>query len=143
VFEFAGRVDDQVKIRGIRVELGDIEAALLDHPSVRSAAVVCSDTPSGKRLTAYVVPRGSTPVPAPDLRAFVRDRIPPALIPNRFESIASLPLTPSGKLDRRSLPTLLADPRMRSGRQWNVPFAPTDRAHTPAPLRCFVPWIAA
>jgi amino acid adenylation domain-containing protein len=109
VFEFAGRVDDQVKIRGIRVELGDIEAALLDHPAVRSAAVVCSDTPSGKRLTAYVVPRGSTAVPAADLRAFVRDRIPPALIPNRFESIASLPLTPSGKLDRRSLPALLAE----------------------------------
>jgi amino acid adenylation domain-containing protein len=109
VFEFAGRVDDQVKIRGIRVELGDIEAALLDHPGVRSAAVVCNDTPTGKRLTAYVVPRGSNPVPAADLRAFVRDRIPPALIPNRFESIASLPLTPSGKLDRRSLPTLLAE----------------------------------
>ncbi len=104
VFEFAGRVDEQVKIRGIRVELGDIEAALLDHPGVRSAAVVCNETPSGKRLTAYVVPRGSGPVPAAELRAFVRDRIPAALVPNRFESIASLPLTPSGKLDRRSLP---------------------------------------
>src|SRR5882757_6155068 len=68
VFEFAGRVDDQVKIRGIRVELGDIEAALLDHPEVRSAAVVCNDTPSGKRLIAYVVPRGRNPVSAADLR---------------------------------------------------------------------------
>ncbi len=106
VFEFAGRIDDQVKIRGIRVELGDIEAALLDHPGVRSAAVVCSDTPSGKRLTAYVVPRGPRPVAAAELRAFVRDRIPPALIPNRFESIETLPLTPSGKLDRRSLPAV-------------------------------------
>jgi thioesterase domain-containing protein/acyl carrier protein len=109
VFEFAGRVDDQVKIRGIRVELGDIEAALLDHPGVRSAAVVCNDTPSGKRLTAYVVPRGAKAVAAADLRAFVRERIPPALIPNRFESIAALPLTPSGKLDRRSLPAVAAD----------------------------------
>jgi amino acid adenylation domain-containing protein len=106
VFEFAGRVDDQIKIRGIRVELGDIEAALLDHPEVRSAAVVASDTASGKRLTAYVVPRGQTPVPAAELRAFVRDRIPPALIPNRFESIPALPLTPSGKLDRRALPEI-------------------------------------
>ena len=109
VFEFAGRVDDQVKIRGIRVELGDIEAALLDHPGVRSAAVVCNDTPSGKRLTAYVVPRGSRSVAAAELRAFVRERIPPALIPNRFESILSIPLTPSGKLDRRSLPMVTAD----------------------------------
>ena len=106
VFEFGGRVDDQVKIRGIRVELGDIEAALLDHPGVHSAAVVCNDTPSGKRLTAYVVPRGGAPVPAAELRAFLRDRLPPALIPNRFESLDSLPLTPSGKLDRRSLPAL-------------------------------------
>jgi amino acid adenylation domain-containing protein len=109
VFEFAGRVDDQIKIRGIRVELGDIEAALLDHPGVRSAAVVCNDTPSGKRLTAYVVPRGSAPVPAAELRAFVRDRIPPALIPNRFESIAMIPLTSSGKLDRRALPALTGE----------------------------------
>jgi len=109
VFEFAGRVDDQIKIRGIRVELGDIEAALLSHPEVRSAAVVCNDTPSGKRLTAHVVPRGSDPVPAAELRAFLRDRIPPALIPNRFESIAALPLTPSGKLDRRALPALTGE----------------------------------
>src|SRR3569833_1510314 len=106
VFEFAGRIDDQIKIRGIRVELGDLEAALLDHPDERSAAVVCNDTPSGKRLTACVVPRGTNPGPATELRAFVRDRIPPALIPNRFESIAALPLTPTGKLDRRALPDL-------------------------------------
>jgi amino acid adenylation domain-containing protein len=106
MFEFAGRMDNQVKIRGVRVELGDIEAALLDYPGVRSAVVVCDETPSGTRLLAYVVPRGSEPVSTTDLRAFVRDRIPAALIPNRFESIAALPMTPSGKLDRRSLPAL-------------------------------------
>ncbi len=104
VFEFAGRMDDQVKIRGVRVELGDIEAAILDHPGVRAAAVVCDEGPSGARLIAYVVPRGSESISAAELRSFVRDRIPAALIPNRFESIASLPMTPSGKLDRRSLP---------------------------------------
>jgi amino acid adenylation domain-containing protein len=108
VFEFAGRVDDQVKVRGVRVELGDIEAAVLEHPGVRSAAVVCYETPSGTRLIAYVVPRDSGPIPTADLRAFVRDRIPAALIPNRFESIAALPMTPSGKLDRRSLPAVHA-----------------------------------
>jgi amino acid adenylation domain-containing protein len=106
VFEFAGRMDDQIKIRGIRVELGDIEAALLDHPGIASAAVVANDTPAGKRLIAYVVPRGSAPVPGAELRAFVRDRIPPALLPNRFETIAALPLTPNGKLDRRALPAI-------------------------------------
>ena len=106
-FEFAGRIDEQVKIRGVRVELGDIEAALLDHPGVRSAAVVCDETASGKRLIAYVVPR-SGPISIADLRAFVRDRLPPALVPNLFEPIAALPLTPSGKLERRSLPAVQA-----------------------------------
>jgi amino acid adenylation domain-containing protein len=107
IFEFAGRLDEQVKIRGVRVELGDIEAALLDHPGVRSAAVVCDETASGKRLIAYVVPR-SAPISIPDLRAFLRDRLPPALVPNLFEHIAALPLTPSGKLERRSLPAVQA-----------------------------------
>jgi amino acid adenylation domain-containing protein len=107
VFEFAGRIDEQVKIRGVRVELGDIEAALLDHPGVRSAAVVCDETASGKRLIAYVVPR-SAPISIADLRAFLRDRLPPALVPNLFEHIAALPLTPSGKLERRSLPAVQA-----------------------------------
>ena len=106
VFEFAGRMDDQIKIRGVRVELGEIEAAIVDHPGVRAAAVVCDERPSGARLIAYVVPRGSEPMVAAELRSFVRDRIPAGLIPNRFESIASLPMTPSGKLDRRSLPAV-------------------------------------
>ncbi|MGH8138324.1 MAG: non-ribosomal peptide synthetase [Steroidobacteraceae bacterium] len=103
VIEFAGRLDNQVKIRGVRAELGDIEAALLDHPAVHAAAVVCDETPSGTRLTAYLVPRGAATIASADLRAFVRDRVPPALVPNRFEVIAALPLTPNGKLDRRAL----------------------------------------
>jgi amino acid adenylation domain-containing protein len=107
VFEFAGRVDEQVKIRGVRVELGDIEAALLEHPGVLSAAVVCDETASGKRLIAYVVPRSGA-ISMAELRGFVRDRLPPALVPNLFEPIAELPLTPSGKLDRRSLPAVQA-----------------------------------
>jgi amino acid adenylation domain-containing protein len=106
VLEFVGRVDDQVKIRGIRVELGDIEAAVLEHPDVRAAAATCSDTPAGKRLVAYFVSTGSREVPAAELRAFVKDRLPAAWVPNRFEPIGALPLTPSGKLDRRSLPQL-------------------------------------
>jgi amino acid adenylation domain-containing protein len=114
VFEFVGRVDDQVKIRGVRVQLGEIEAAILCHPDVRSTAVVCTATTSGTRLTAYVVPRGSDPICAAQLRAFVGERIPPALIPNRFESIRALPLTSSGKLDRRSLPDVSADEQQKT-----------------------------
>jgi amino acid adenylation domain-containing protein len=106
VFEFAGRADDQIKIRGVRVELGDIEAAILEHPEVRSTAVVCEEAHSGARLIAYVVPRDSSQLSNAQLRAFVRDRVPAALVPNRFETIAELPLTPSGKLDRRALPAV-------------------------------------
>ena len=106
LFEFVGRADEQVKIRGIRVELGDIEAALQEHPNVRGAAVARGETPSGTRLTAYIVPRGSNPIPTAELRAFVGDRIPAAVIPNRFETVAALPMTPSGKLDRRALPAI-------------------------------------
>jgi len=104
VFEFCGRIDDQVKVRGVRVELGDIEAAISAHPNVRAAAVVRSETASDTLLTAYFVSRDGPTVSAAQLRSFVRDRIPPALVPNRFVAIAALPMTPSGKLDRRSLP---------------------------------------
>jgi amino acid adenylation domain-containing protein len=106
VFEFAGRVDDQIKIRGLRVELGDIEAAILEHPGVRCAAVISQEASSGTHLIAYVVPRNAGAVATADLRTFVRHRIPAAFIPNRFETIAALPFTPSGKLDRRSLPAV-------------------------------------
>ena len=68
VFEFAGRADDQVKIRGVRVELGEIEAAILDHRAVRAAAVVCDDTARGKLLRAFVVP-GDAALSLAELRA--------------------------------------------------------------------------
>ncbi len=103
VFEFVGRSDDQIKIRGIRVELGDIEAALLRHPAVMSAAVVCQDSSSGKRLSAFVTTRNGTVVPAGELRNAVAARLPAALVPNRFATLPALPLTSHGKLDRRTL----------------------------------------
>lgn len=118
VFEFCGRVDDQVKIRGVRVELGDIEAAISAHPDVRAAAVVRSETASDTRLTAYFVPREGSGVSSAQLRSFARDRIPAALVPNHFVSIAALPTTPSGKLDRRSLP---AAPKMDDSDNYVAP----------------------
>ena len=107
VLEFFSRIDDQVKVRGVRIELGDIEAALMDHPAVSAAAVVCNEGSGGsKRLIAYVVPRNANAPSSVELRNVLRDRLPSSMIPSRFESLMSLPMTPSGKLDRRALQTI-------------------------------------
>ncbi|MEU8378335.1 amino acid adenylation domain-containing protein [Streptosporangium sp. NPDC048865] len=94
--EYLGRLDTQVKIRGMRVELGEIEAALLDQPEVRAAAVVAD----GERLIGYVVTAETA-----DWRARLRATLPDHMIPSAWVTMEELPLTPNGKLDRRALPT--------------------------------------
>ncbi|HSF39927.1 MAG TPA: amino acid adenylation domain-containing protein [Thermoanaerobaculia bacterium] len=104
--EFLGRIDHQVKIRGFRVELREIEAALGEHPGVAEAVVVArEDTPGDRRLAAYVVARRPEEPPAvPELRSFLKARLPEHMVPAAFVTLESLPLTPSGKVDRRALP---------------------------------------
>ncbi|MEU4806648.1 amino acid adenylation domain-containing protein [Actinosynnema sp. NPDC023587] len=112
VLEFLGRRDEQVKIRGVRVEPGEVEAVLAGHPSVRAAAVVARRDAAGELgLVAHVVPDGSWSVAA--ARAFLRERLPEQLVPGHFAEHAALPLTTSGKVDRRALAALdppAADP---------------------------------
>ncbi|MEU5692039.1 amino acid adenylation domain-containing protein [Actinosynnema sp. NPDC020468] len=99
--EFRGRVDDQVKIRGFRVEPGEVEAVLLTHPGVERAVVVArTDGPGGAYLAAYVI---GTAAPA-DLRAHVAAVLPEHLVPAAVVPVSEIPLSPSGKLDRRALP---------------------------------------
>ncbi|SDM57636.1 non-ribosomal peptide synthetase [Allokutzneria albata] len=96
---YLGRTDDQVKIRGFRIELGEIEAALCTHPGVTTAVVVArEDTPGVKRLVAYVV--GA----ADDLREHLRRLLPEHMVPAAFVELDALPLSPSGKINRRALP---------------------------------------
>jgi len=107
VLEYIGRADAQVKLRGVRIELGDIEAALAEHPGVRAAAAACIETAEGARLIAGIVAQLSPPPPAAELREFLAARLPPSMIPNRIAAIGALPLTPSGKLDRHQLAGLV------------------------------------
>ena len=102
--QFLGRIDYQVKIRGFRIELGEIETILTAHPEVRQALVVDQeDTTGSKYLAAYVVPNQKSPT-MHDLRSFLKQKLPDYMIPVAFVFLDTLPLTPSGKVDRRNLP---------------------------------------
>src|SRR5262245_19594893 len=102
--EFLGRNDSQVKIRGYRVEVGEVEAVLLEHKGVRNAVVMALGDGSDKRLVAYLVCHGASPPSAEELRGFVKSKLPEYMRPSVFIWVEALPLTPSGKVNRRALP---------------------------------------
>ncbi|HET9620023.1 MAG TPA: amino acid adenylation domain-containing protein, partial [Kofleriaceae bacterium] len=106
VLECLGRTDFQVKVRGYRIELGEIEVALARHPAIAQATVVTrEDRPGDVRLVGYVVARGEASVPGDDaLRAHLAASLPEYMIPARFVTMTALPLTGSGKVDRKALP---------------------------------------
>ena len=108
VLHFHGRVDHQVKMRGFRIELGDIEAAADSHPAVReSVAAVRQFGDNDLRLVLYVVTDGDAAV-VRDLREHLRQRLPGYMLPQHIETLAQLPKTPNGKIDRRQLPEPVA-----------------------------------
>lgn len=103
--EFLGRFDHQVKLRGLRIELGEIESLLATHPAVSQCAVVlCEDRSRNKRLVAYYVRVDEATVGPADLTAHLCERVPGQMVPAQFVELPRLPLTSTGKVDRRALP---------------------------------------
>ena len=102
-YTYLGRADQQLKVDGFRIEPGEIELALMAHDAVKDAVVTAPDLPGiGKQLVAHIVLREGAD--ASGLRAHLRGRLPEYMVPVRFVELERLPITPSGKIDRRSLP---------------------------------------
>jgi amino acid adenylation domain-containing protein len=103
--EFLGRRDDQVKIRGFRIECGEVEQNLLQHPSIDEAVVVARENEAGdKGLVSYLV--SNEKISLPEIRKHLSLKVPDYMIPSYFVELEELPLTPSGKIDRKALPEL-------------------------------------
>jgi len=103
--QFLGRLDAQVKIRGFRVELGEVEAALGRHPTVEVAVVLAQPGATGEpQLDAYLVARQGTPADAQELRRHLQAIVPAYMVPQTFTWLAALPVSATGKVDRRALP---------------------------------------
>ena len=110
--EYLGRLDHQVQVRGFRVELGEVEAALRELPEVGEAVVVTDRDRAGlPRILAYLSPAPGARVPAStEIRRRLGHRLPDYMLPARIRTVAALPRTPSGKLDRGSLPAMDQEP---------------------------------
>jgi amino acid adenylation domain-containing protein len=104
--EFLGRADRQVKLRGFRVELGEVESALVSYPGVHQAVVLtreAADDPTGRQLVAYLVQDASREVTEPRLQSYLRAKLPEYMIPAQLVFLSTIPLTPNGKVDSRAL----------------------------------------
>ena len=124
--EFLGRTDRQVKLRGFRIEPGEIEARLREHPGVAEAVVdLRPDAAGERRLVAYLVPpRGSAAPSAAELRAHLGATLPDYMLPGAFVALDALPLTSNGKTDLRALPA----PAPAAERDYVPPTTPAEEA---------------
>ena len=124
--EYLGRVDTQIKLRGMRIELGEIESILASHPAVQQAVVLVKGEAEQQKLSAYVVVKSADAIPtAPELRRYVRSKLPEHMIPAEYCQVDVLPLLPSGKVNR---PALLqgGGKALQEGQAWVGPRNDTE-----------------
>ncbi|WP_134085741.1 non-ribosomal peptide synthetase [Mycobacteroides salmoniphilum] len=124
--EFIGRIDEQVKVRGYRIELGEVEAVIAADDRVGHCVVAVMEDPQvGPMLVAYVVPveGASADVDVDRLRSRTQEKLPAYMVPTAFVVIPGIPLTTSGKLDKRALPV----PDPMAGKEFRAPQTPTER----------------
>jgi len=118
--EYRGRNDFQVKVRGVRIELGEIESLLLEHPGVREAIVMAREDKHGEQhLVAYYTPTPGAVPDAEELRKHLAEKLTEHMVPRVYVSLDQLPLTASGKLDRKALPSPEAE--VFEARQYEPP----------------------
>jgi acyl-CoA synthetase (AMP-forming)/AMP-acid ligase II/acyl carrier protein len=103
--ELAGRADRQVKVRGYRVELGEVEAILAEHPSIKEATVLSQPIENDHRLTAYICSQGDGELNVSIVREYLRARVPDYMLPSSYCFLAELPRTAIGKIDTSALPS--------------------------------------
>jgi amino acid adenylation domain-containing protein len=115
--EFLGRMDDQVKIRGFRVELGEVESQLLTHDEITEAVVVLREEKQGypPYLCGYFVSNRN--ISSPELREYLLKTLPDYMIPTYFVQVDKIPITPNGKIDRKTLPA----PELKAGENYVAP----------------------
>jgi amino acid adenylation domain-containing protein len=136
---FLGRLDDQVKVRGYRIELGEIVACLDRYPAVEASAVTLRDAvgakngapDAGPSLVAYVAAAAGASFTASDLREFLAARLPDYMVPTHFVTVASLPMTANGKLDKSALPAPAKDNQLPNRAAPAAPPAPADADAAP------------
>jgi len=124
--EFLGRRDQQVKIRGFRIEMAEIESALRQHSAVRQAVAIASEDRGEQRLVGYLVLQPDQTVTVDELRTHLRNSLPDYMIPSAFVTLEKLPLTVSGKVDRRQLP-LPDEKRPALGEAYIAPRTPVEQ----------------
>ncbi len=125
--EFLGRVDHQIKLRGMRIEPGEVEAALTAHPGVAEAAVLARTDGPEARLVAYVVGAGGPPPPAEELHRHLAGCLPQPMVPAAFVALDALPRTPAGKVARAALPEP-GSARPLAAASYVAPRTPTEAA---------------
>ncbi|MGZ4964422.1 MAG: amino acid adenylation domain-containing protein, partial [Limisphaerales bacterium] len=122
--EFLGRRDDQVKLRGMRIELSEIQSALSRHPAIEECVVVLAKSARGEqRLAAYI--QTAWPITSEQLNAFLKESLPPHMLPSAYLVMNAIPHTSNGKVDRNALPPI-ADAHTATARAYNAPSTPFE-----------------